>query len=493
MKKVVIIGGGIAGMTAGVLLQKAGFDTEIYEKNALPGGQCTGWKREGYFIDNCIHWLTGTRPGSALHELWKEIGALGDGIEVHEKEMFFSSKLEGETLTFWRDKERTRKEMLELSPEDEGEINKLIDYVTLAETMTVPVEKPFDAMNLMDFMKMGMSMKSMGKVMKEYGNMDIHELAMRFKHPLIRRAMIDYMPSGYQAYAFLVSYGTVTGGNGDIPKGGSLAMSLRIAETYKRYGGVLHTNTGVKTILLDGKKAEGLLLENGSRVDADYVICACDTDYTFRELLPEKHMPDGLRKMYEAREKYPVSSGFQIAYAVDGVFPELTGTRVFSCDEMEVGKQRVKCMSIQSYDYEPDFAPEGKMILQTNFSQTENDYRCWEILYRDKESYEKTKTEIAQQALQRVEKEYPFLVGKIHVIDVWSPMTYTRYCNSYKGAYMSFVTTKQAKSITVPGVAKGLDNVFLASQWLMGPGGLPTAAAMGKFAAWRIMKKEGRK
>ena len=59
MKKVVIIGGGIAGMTAGVLLQKDGFTTEIYEKNVLLGGQCTGWKLEGYFIDNC--WLTGTR------------------------------------------------------------------------------------------------------------------------------------------------------------------------------------------------------------------------------------------------------------------------------------------------------------------------------------------------------------------------------------------------------------------------------------------------
>ena len=163
MKKVAIIGGGIAGMTAGILLQKAGFATEIYEKNAVPGGQCTGWKREGYFIDNCIHWLTGTRPGSALHDLWKEIGALGDGVEVYEKEMFFSSKLNGQTLTFWRGKERTRKEMLVLSPEDEKEINKLMTYVTMAETMTVPVEKPFDAMNLIDFMKLGMSMKAMGK------------------------------------------------------------------------------------------------------------------------------------------------------------------------------------------------------------------------------------------------------------------------------------------------------------------------------------------
>lgn len=493
MKKVVIIGGGIAGMTAGVLLQKAGFQTEIYEKNALPGGQCTGWKREGYVIDNCIHWLTGTRPGSALHELWKEIGALGGGVEIHKKEMFFSSKLNGEILTFWRDKERTRKEMLALSPEDEKEINKLMDYVSMAETMTVPVEKPFDAMNPFDFMKLGMSMKAMGKVMKEYGNMDINELAMRFKHPLIRRAIIDYMPSGYQAYAFMVSYGTVTGGNGDIPKGGSLSMSLRIADKYKEYGGVIHTNADVEKILLNGRKAEGILLRNGTKIEADYVVCACDTDYTFRELLPARYMPKGLKKMYMEREKYPVSSGFQIAYAVDGVFPELTGTRVFSCKELTVGSQTVQGMSIQSYDYEADFAPEGKMILQTNFSQSEEDYKYWESLYCEKEVYDKRKKEIAQQAMERVIGEYPYLDGKIRVLDVWSPMTYTRYCNSYKGAYMSFVNTKQAKSITVPGIIKGLDNVLLASQWLMGPGGLPTAAAMGKFAAWRIMKKEAGK
>lgn len=328
--------------------------------------------------------------------------------------------------------------------------------------------------------------------MKEYGNMDINELAMRFKHPLIRRAIIDYMPSGYQAYAFLVSYGTVTGGNGDIPKGGSLAMSLRIAEKYKEYGGVIHTNTNVEKIILNHEKADGILLGNGEKIEADYVVCACDTDYTFRKLLPEKYIPQGLKRMYENRKQYPVSSGFQIAYAVDGVFSELSGTRVFSCDEMIVGSQKVQSMSIQSYDYEPDFAPEGKMILQTNFSQSEEDYRYWEALYRDKEAYHTKKAEIADAAMQRVIKEYPLLEGKIRVIDVWSPMTYTRYCNSYKGAYMSFVTTGQAKSITVPGVVKGIENVLLASQWLMGPGGLPTAAAMGKFAAWRVVRREGK-
>ena len=41
MKKVVIIGAGISGLTAGIYLQKAGIPTEIYEKNQIPGGQCT--------------------------------------------------------------------------------------------------------------------------------------------------------------------------------------------------------------------------------------------------------------------------------------------------------------------------------------------------------------------------------------------------------------------------------------------------------------------
>ena len=230
-------------------------------------------------------------------------------------------------------------------------------------------------------------------------------------------------------------------------------------------------------------------MADGTRVEADYVVCACDTDYTFRALLPAGCMPKALKKQYEERDKYPVGSGFQIAYAVDGIFPEITDTRIFPCEEILVGKQTVQRMSIQSYYYEPAFAPEGKMVLQSNFAQNEEDYSYWESLYSDRTAYEQKKKEIAGQALERVVAEYPALAGKIRVLDVWTPMTYTRYCNSYKGAYMSFVTTKQAKSITVPGTIKGLKNVLLASQWLMGPGGLPTAAAMGKYAAWRIIKK----
>lgn len=492
MKKVVIIGGGIAGMTAGIYLQKAGFSTEIFEKNAVPGGQCMGWKREGYMIDNCIHWLTGSRPGSGLHELWKEVGALGEGVEVYEKEKFFSAELNGQVLTFWRDKERTRQELLMLSPEDTEEINKLMDMVALAESMQVPVEKPFDKMNPIEFMKLGICMKDMGKVMKLYSGMDIGELAARFKHPLIQRAIVDYMPPGYQAYAFIVSYATVTGENGDIPKGGSLAMALRMAKRYQELGGVFHLNALVEKVLINGKKAEGVLLKADmceavpQRVKADYVICSTDINHMFTCLLDNTYMPKALREQFEKREAYPVSSGFHVAFAVEDMAEEIKETNIFSCRPLTVGVTTADRMSINNYSYEPSFAPDGCTVLQSQFVQTEEDYTYWMELAKDKEAYRKKKEELATEAFERVLEQFPRLKGKIRVLDAWTPATYDRYCNAYHGAYMSFVVTKGAKNVTIPGYIKGLKNVFIASQWLMGPGGLPTAAAMGKFAAYRV-------
>ena len=38
MTKIIIIGGGVSGLTAGIYAQQAGFQSSIYERNALPGG-----------------------------------------------------------------------------------------------------------------------------------------------------------------------------------------------------------------------------------------------------------------------------------------------------------------------------------------------------------------------------------------------------------------------------------------------------------------------
>lgn len=51
---------------------------------------------------------------------------------------------------------------------------------------------------------------------------------------------------------------------------------------------------------------------------------------------------------------------------------------------------------------------------------------------------------------------------------------------------MSFITKKGVKSFRV----KGIKNLYIASRWIMAPGSLPMAVTAGKFAVWRIARKE---
>ena len=57
---------------------------------------------------------------------------------------------------------------------------------------------------------------------------------------------------------------------------------------------------------------------------------------------------------------------------------------------------------------------------------------------------------------------------------------------------MSFTTTPDAKQLKLKGKLKGIDNLYLAGQWTSSPGGLPVAAASGKFAVQRILKSKKR-
>lgn len=495
MKKVVIIGGGVAGLSAGIYAMQAGFIAEIYEKHAFIGGQCTGWRRGEYYIDNCIHWLTGTRKGTSLYNIWENVGVLGEDVKLLQGESFCSVELNGKKVTLWRDLERTEKEMLSISPEDEIEIKKFIAYTKLAESMEMPTTKPMDMMNPIDFMKLGMSMADMGKVMKEYGKISTEEWEIRFSHPLLKRLVGDYMVKEYLAYALIVSYATFTSGNGGIPEGGSLNMAMNMKKRFIELGGKLFTGGEVSKIQIEKKGiATGIILTNGEFVSCDYVISSCDTDYTFHHLLDEKYMDKKLKATYDNRKDNPVFSGFQVAFAVDDTVDEVEDTLFFSCEPIKIATRTASRMSIKNYRaYGEHIAPPGKTVIQSNFIQYESDYKYWIDLYEEKEKYNQTKMEIAQKVLLRLEARFPNYKGKIHILDVWTPATYHRYCNSYHGAYMSFILTRQSKTSIFTGKIKGLKNVVLASQWLMSPGGLPTAVVMGKFAVYRIVKKEKRK
>jgi len=58
-QELVIIGGGLAGLSTGCYARMNGWRTTLVEHNLALGGVCTAWQRGPYTIDGCIHWLTG--------------------------------------------------------------------------------------------------------------------------------------------------------------------------------------------------------------------------------------------------------------------------------------------------------------------------------------------------------------------------------------------------------------------------------------------------
>src|SRR5512134_85114 len=115
-RSIIIIGAGLAGLSAGCYAQMNGYKTRIFEMHDKPGGLCTSWTRNGFTFDGCIEWLLGSKPGTAINRMWQELGAV-QGRRFIDYEVF--QRIEGtdsRALCIYSDLDQLEQHMKELSP-----------------------------------------------------------------------------------------------------------------------------------------------------------------------------------------------------------------------------------------------------------------------------------------------------------------------------------------------------------------------------------------
>ncbi|HEY4663265.1 MAG TPA: FAD/NAD(P)-binding protein, partial [Candidatus Humimicrobiaceae bacterium] len=100
MKKMLIIGAGVAGLSTGCYAQMNGYDSEIYEMHSTPGGVCTSWKRGDYLFDHCLHWVLGSNKGSSIYPVFEELG-VAQNVKFYFTERFRKIELKGKILTVY--------------------------------------------------------------------------------------------------------------------------------------------------------------------------------------------------------------------------------------------------------------------------------------------------------------------------------------------------------------------------------------------------------
>jgi len=487
---VIIIGGGIAGLAAGIYGQMNGYKTSIFEMHNLPGGLCTSWQRKGYTFDGCIHWLVGTNPASGSHLMWEELGALKD-VAIVDHEAFVTVKApDGKTFSMYNDIDRLEQHMLDLAPQDEAVIKDLCGAVRKLGSLDMPLD---DAKGLGARIKGLIKMSPMVSIFRKYGKTTVKDFARRFKDPFIRtiwESMYD-MPD-FPLMGVITTMAWMNRKDAGYPIGGSLPFSQSIEKRYKDLGGEIQYNARVEKILVENECAVGIRLTDGREFRAARVISAADGFTTINRMLEGKYLDPKLQEYYRKGEIFEPLVMVSLGVNRDlSAYPQTT-VNILDKPIVIAGEEQ-KYIQVKHYCYDPTLSPKGKSVVMAMFSST---YDYWKKLAEDPERYDAEKKQAALTVISTINKFIPGFEKDVEVVDVATPLTTERYTGNWQGSFEGWrLTTENLMQVFtggLPHTLPGLKNFYMVGQWVEPGGGLPTAGMSGRGIFKRICKEDGK-
>jgi len=459
MKKVVVIGGGVAGLSAGIYAQSCGFDTTILEGHSIAGGMCTSWKRKGYLFEGGMHWLVGTAPGE-MNQLWRFVGALDDSVAIHYNDPFMEYNYGESPIRIYRSVDDTESYLLSLVSADSKDaqvIKVLCDEIRKLKNDEMPDENHLSALiteNVPSF--------SNESVSEFFRTINVGPQALMF---------------------FLFTMGELAKGDGGFPEGGSLPFVKRMVERFKSLCGDILFNTKAERVIVESGRATGVAAK-GHAYPADAVIVASDTmaiDNLFNTP-PKAAWLDEMRRVTQ-----PIMTTF-ISLGVNADLSGYPKNLVIKPGKpIELAGHAHKYLSINNYGADPHYSPAGKAALTIQLSGDSYDF--WANTKKEN-WYDEEKEALANAVIEQLSEQIPEVKGNVEVCDVATPLTYERYGGNWKGSWMTAMTP-EVGSEPYPPVIDGLAGVYFAGQRMMPPGGLPPALLTGMAAVEHLCRDMG--
>lgn len=289
MKKIAVIGAGVAGLASAIRLQHEGYEVEIYEKEAIPGGKMHQIKKDGYTFD--------LGPSIVMMpQIYREVFELAGR---NPDDYIPMKRLDPMYTAFFGTEEKDRfnvssdlvtlMESLEgISDEDaKGFLNYLQDiYSRFIVAKDHFLQRPFR--NALDFynpfmIKQALKLKtfdsanhSIGKFVKDKRLQQM----LSFQTLYIGVSPVNG-PSLYTIIPMIeLLYGVW------FIEGGMYTMAKSMERLFLELGGKVHYNSPVEKILIEDKQAYGILLRD-KEILADYVVCNADFPYAIKNLVQD--------------------------------------------------------------------------------------------------------------------------------------------------------------------------------------------------------------
>ncbi|MCX6089978.1 MAG: NAD(P)/FAD-dependent oxidoreductase [Candidatus Atribacteria bacterium] len=494
-KSIIIIGAGFGGLSAGIYAQMNGYHTQIFEMHNLPGGLCTAWKHKGYTIDGCIHWLVGSSPKSGMYRYWEEVGIAQGREFVNAEEFMRYEGSDGRTFTLFTNVDKLEKHLLEFSPQDAKATCQFIQGIRLCLAFDQPSESDPLLKRLQKKLKLGLLLATKGRKMQEWMRITTGEFVKRFQDPVIRGALREMWLPEFSMFFMLFTFAFLHNQNAGYPIGGSLPMSLAMAKRDLNRGGSIHYDSRVIKILVEGNKAIGVRLADGSEHFAGRVISAADGYTTIFKMLDEKYADEETKERYAKWPTFPsllfVGLGVNRSFANE---PQSVSGLSFPLRQpTEIGDEVRDRLSVHIFNQDPTLAPVGKTSLVVMMPSS---YEYWKELAPDRTAYEVKKDQVGHTVIDLLNQRFPGISQQVEMVDVATPLTFERYTGNWKGCFEGWLITPQnSVSLLKPmrQTLPGVQNFYMCGQWVEPGGGLPSSLMSARRLVRALCKEDGGK
>ncbi|MEE8110399.1 MAG: NAD(P)/FAD-dependent oxidoreductase [bacterium] len=372
---VVVIGAGHNGLTLGCYLAKAGLRTLVLERLAYAGGGVTSREAVPGFTFS-LH---------AVNHNWMHIGPIRQDLELERFGSRYVFPLtvcshvfsDGRSLTLHRDLEETVSEIAQFSGNDASRYRDWIrehepTFEFIARMMFAPPELPSKIWGRLEGTAHGL------RVAKTW-MMSIHDVAKDlFEDECVQVWFVHYAlqtiqdpfakGSGLIPISLLVNQHR-SGGN-SLAVGGSQTLTDALVAHLEAHGGKIQTGCHVSRLLVEGGRAKGVVLSDGTEIRAARAVASnVEPKQVFQQLVDRGEISDEFADQVR---------GFQISdYTIFGVHLALNADPVYRASSdvpnrafnVMLGTDTMDEIRKQFYDLSIGVAPEPPAYMMLHPSR----------------------------------------------------------------------------------------------------------------------------
>jgi len=479
---VVVVGAGLAGLSAALRLAGAGRKVTVVERESVPGGRNGLMKKDGYSFD------TGPSVLTMPDLIADALACVGEDIKdwldlVPLSPLYRAFYADGSQLDVHADINRMQDEIAKtISKEEAIGYGKYVDFVTklykyeMKDFIDRNIDSPLNLLtpNLAKLIALGGFRRLAPKVnqyLKDPRTQKVYSFQAMYAGVSPQQALAIYAVIAYMDSVNGVFF----------PKGGMHAVPRALAAAAEKHGVTFKYNTTVSSIEKSNGRATAVLTENGERIPCDVVVLNPDLPVAWRDLLGKEplsvkrlnYSPSCVTLLVGSNKSYDHLAHHNIHFGDSwkGVFDELIKKKTLMSDPSIL-------VTLPSKD-DPSLAPAGKssyyVLFPTPNLSADIDWKKIGPKYRDE----------MIKALE--DRGYTGFGDSIEVEHMTTPLDWKEQGMEMGAPFASAHTFFQTGPFRPKNMAAGFENVVFAGSGTQPGVGVPMVLISGRLAAERIV------